>query len=65
MDGVAYGLAASDGRPLWQVPVGLASAFGPVAIEGGQAAALLHDARFQELVKVDADTRSPEVAARD
>jgi outer membrane protein assembly factor BamB len=56
-DGFAYGLSASDGAPLWQLPVGLSAPFPPQAITGSPAA-LLVDARFDALVKVNAGTGS-------
>ena len=51
-DGWAWGLDATTGAPLWQVPVGLSSPFPPVRIEGGGATApvLMIDARSNELV---------------
>jgi outer membrane protein assembly factor BamB len=54
-DGVAYGLAAADGAPVWQVPVGLAAAFPPQAIPGSSEV-LAVDARFDELVKLTGAT---------
>ena len=51
-DGWAWGVDAATGAPLWQVPVGPASPFPPVRIEGGSASApvLMIDARSNELV---------------
>ena len=51
-DGWAWGVDAATGAPLWQVPVGLASPFPPVRIEGGGASVpiLMIDARSNELV---------------
>ena len=51
-DGFAYGLDATAGAPLWQVPVGLASPFVPQPI-AGEAAAIVFDARSNELVRLD------------
>jgi outer membrane protein assembly factor BamB len=50
-DGFAYGLAAADGAPVWQVPLGLAAPFPPQPIPGS-AEVLAVDARFDELVKL-------------
>ncbi len=51
-DGFAYGLDATAGAPLWQVPVGLASPFVPQPVTG-EAAAIVFDARSNELVRLD------------
>jgi len=54
-DGFAYGLSATNGAPLWQLPVGLSAPFPPQPIAGSPAA-LLFDARFDAVVKVTAGT---------
>ena len=51
VDGMAYGLDAATGAPLWQVPVGLACPFPPVAIAGDPASWLAVDARSDELMR--------------
>ncbi len=51
-DGFAYGLDATSGAPLWQVPVGLASPFVPQPVSG-EAAAIVFDARSDELLRLD------------
>jgi hypothetical protein len=50
-DGFAYGLAAADGAPVWQLPLGLAAPFSPQPIPGSSEV-LAVDARFDELVKL-------------
>ena len=57
-DGFAFGLDSGNGAPRWQVPVGLASPFPPVAIPGDPPSALVVDARSNELTRVDARTGS-------
>src|SRR5205823_4948477 len=54
-EGFAYGLDATTGAPLWQVPVGLSSPFPPQPIPGGTTV-LAFDTRFDELVRLDART---------
>ncbi len=50
-DGWAWGFDATSGAPIWQVPVGLASPFAPVRVEGGiTPVVLMVDARTSELV---------------
>ncbi len=56
-DGVAYALDGSNGAPIWQVPVGLASPFPPQAIPGGSIV-LVFDARHQELMRLNSKTGS-------
>ena len=51
------------GAPLWHVPLGLASPFVPRAVTG-EATVLAFDARHDELVKLDAHDRLPDLAAR-
>jgi outer membrane protein assembly factor BamB len=53
-DGVAYGIDGSDGTPLWQVPVGLASPFQPIPVSGSEPAVLVFDTRTDELVRLKA-----------
>jgi outer membrane protein assembly factor BamB len=55
-DGLAFGLDSVTGAPLWQSPVGLSSPFPPVPIIGGGPSALVIDARYDELVRVDGRT---------
>ncbi len=55
-DGLAYGLDGATGAPLWQVAVGLSSAFPPLPILGGDPAVLVNDARYDELVRLDGRT---------
>ncbi len=54
-EGFAYGVDATAGAPLWQVPVGLASPFVPEPILG-EAAAIVFDARSNDLVRLDSRT---------
>jgi outer membrane protein assembly factor BamB len=54
-DGLAYGLDAATGAPLWQVFVGLASPFAPQAISGDPSV-LVVDARHNELMRLDGRT---------
>jgi len=55
-DGLAYGVDAATGAPRWQVAVGLASPFPPLAVAGEAPSALVVDARSDELVRVDGRT---------
>ena len=55
-DGLAVGIDAATGAPLWQVPVGPASPFPPLAIAGDSPSALVFDARYDELARVDGRT---------
>ena len=55
-DELAFGLDGATGAPLWQVPVGLSSPFAPIPIAGGDPAALLVDARYDELIRLDGRT---------
>ena len=57
-EGFAYGLDGASGAPLWHIPVGLSSPFPPKAVAGGTTA-LVFDARYDELVQVDAKTGKP------
>ncbi len=52
-DGIAYGLDAATGTPLWQRPVGLGSPYAPQAIPGDPTV-LVIDARHDELLRLDA-----------
>jgi outer membrane protein assembly factor BamB len=54
-EGFAAGLDGANGDPLWQVPVGQSSPFPPRPIPGGSTV-LAFDARFDELVRLDART---------
>ncbi len=54
-DGFAFGIDGATGAPRWQLEVGLASPFPPQPIPGGTAA-LVFDARSNELLKVDVKT---------
>ena len=55
-DGLAFGLDAATGAPRWQVPVGLASPFPPVAIAGDPPSVLVVDARSNQLDRHDGRT---------
>jgi len=55
-DGLAFGLDAATGAPLWQVPVGSSSPFPPLAIAGDTPSALVVDARSDDLIRVDGRT---------
>ncbi len=52
-DGLVLGLDGSTGTPLWQTPIGHSSPFPPLAIAGVEAAVLIVDARYDELVRLD------------
>jgi outer membrane protein assembly factor BamB len=52
-EGYVYGIDAATGGPLWQAPVGLSSPFPPQSIPGA-GALIVFDARFDELVRLDA-----------
>ena len=54
-DGLAYGLDAATGAPVWQVFVGLASPFAPQAVPGDPSV-LVVDARHDELLRLDGRT---------
>ena len=54
-DGLAYAVDGTSGAPLWQVFLGLASPFLPVAIRG-ETTTVACDARSNELVQLDAQT---------
>jgi outer membrane protein assembly factor BamB len=56
-EGLAVGLEATTGAPLWQVPVGLSSPFHPRPIPGG-GGLLAFYARTNDLVRLDARTGS-------
>lgn len=53
VEGLAVGLAESDGAPRWQVPVGAASPFPPQSIGGEPPTALVVDARHDDLLRID------------
>lgn len=53
-EGLAIGLSESDGAPRWQVPVGNASPFPPLAVGGGSPSVLVVDARHDDLLRLDA-----------
>jgi len=55
-DGLAFGLDSATGSPLWQQSVGLACPFPPVAVLGDAPAALVVDARSDELTRLDGRT---------
>jgi outer membrane protein assembly factor BamB len=55
-DGLAVGLDAATGAPLWQVSVGVASPFPPMAIAGDSPSVLVVDARHDELIRLDGRT---------
>ena len=52
-DGFAYAIDASNGAPVWHVPVGLDCPFPPRAIAGSGGDALVVDARTDDLVRLD------------
>jgi outer membrane protein assembly factor BamB len=54
-DGMAYGLDAASGEPLWQRPVGLASPFVPEPVQG-ESSVLVVDAAHDELLRLDGRT---------
>jgi outer membrane protein assembly factor BamB len=54
--GFAYGINGNTGAPLWHVPVGLSAPFPPLAVQGSDSAALVFDARHNELVRLDSKT---------
>lgn len=54
-EGLGYGIDATTGAPLWQVPLGLASPFVPQVVRG-ETAVIAFDARSDELVRLDAVT---------
>lgn len=54
-DGFAYGVDGVTGAPRWQRAVGLAAPFAPQAVPGGTSA-LVIDARYDELLRIDAKT---------
>jgi outer membrane protein assembly factor BamB len=56
VEGTAYGIEAETGAPLWAVSVGLSSPFAPISISGPEPAALMVDARTDELLRLDART---------
>ena len=54
-DGLAYGVDAGTGSPVWQIFVGLASPFAPQAVPGDPSV-LVVDARHDELLRLDGRT---------
>jgi outer membrane protein assembly factor BamB len=56
VDGQAFGLDGATGAPRWQVPVGVASPFPPVAVLGESPSALVVDGRSNELLRIDGRT---------
>lgn len=54
-DGLAYGLDAEGGAPLWQVAVGPSAPYPPQPI-AGTGSVLVFDARHDELVRLEART---------
>ncbi len=54
-EGIGYGIEATHGAPIWQVPLGLAAPFVPQPIPG-EPAAIAFDARSNELVRLDSVT---------
>ncbi len=57
-DGIAFGLSATTGAPVWQRPVGLASPYPPFEVPG-DGTVLFVDSRSNELVRAAADTGQP------
>ena len=54
-DGLAYGLDARTGRPVWQQPIGLGAPFTPRAV-AGDGTVLYFDSRSNELCRAEAAT---------
>jgi outer membrane protein assembly factor BamB len=54
--GFAYALDGATGAPLWHVPLGLTSPFTPQPVTGGIPSVLAFDARYNDLVRLDART---------
>ena len=54
-DGFGYAIDGGSGAPLWHIPLGLASTFVPRAV-AGESSVLAFDARYNELLKLDART---------
>lgn len=55
-DGFVYALDGATGAPLWHQAVGASSPFPPLAIPGGDPAALVFDSRSLELQRLDGRT---------
>jgi outer membrane protein assembly factor BamB len=55
-EGFAYGVDGTNGAPLWHIPIGISAPFPPVAIAGGDAAALVFDNRHNELCRINGRT---------
>lgn len=56
VDGMAFGLDGRTGAPLWQLPVGLSSPFSPQALAGRDSAAIVVDAKTDELLRIESRT---------
>ena len=56
VQGYAYGVDATNGAPLWHVPVGMTSPYPPLAVGGSSPSALVLDARHDELLRLDGRT---------
>ena len=56
VQGYAYGVDATNGAPLWHVPVGISSPYSPLAVGGSTPSALVLDARHDELLRLDGRT---------
>ncbi|MEW4567084.1 PQQ-binding-like beta-propeller repeat protein [Tautonia sp. JC769] len=51
-DGFAYALDASNGAPVWHVPVGLDCPFPPIPIPGARGDVLVFDSRHEDLLRL-------------
>jgi tetratricopeptide (TPR) repeat protein len=54
--GHLYAVDGSNGAPIWHQPIGLTSPFAPIPVAGQPASILVLDARYDELVRLDART---------
>ena len=55
-EGYAYGIDGSNGAPIWHTPVGLSCPFPPIPVTGSPPSALVFDARYNDLVMLNART---------
>jgi outer membrane protein assembly factor BamB/TolA-binding protein len=55
-DGCLFGVDATTGAPKWQVAVGHASPFAPLAVAGSPPSVILVDSRSNELIRLDGRT---------
>ena len=56
VDGLTFGIDGRTGAPIWQLPVGLSSPFPPQPLLGRESAALVVDARSDELLRIESRT---------